>query len=112
MNKMEKALSQILPSNSVRDMTLLKLQSTLDIEKIDNVFTKISNLINQSIEDKKFYIILDNEFIDEFFVSTEEEALDEDLIEFTVNYLKREGYTVNYDEILYNDFKSIIEIHW
>ena len=94
-----------------KQASLNNLRSQLNKEKLSAFMDHIDKLIETSIQEGNFSCIVSNDMLEDY-CSTEEEAFDDALIQYVVQYLRSLGYKVKYEELIYSDISNLIEINW
>ena len=94
-----------------KDQSLRSLRTQVDADKLQGFIEYINNQIETSTQEGNFSCIISNDALEDF-CSTEEEAFDDALIQYVVQYLRSIGYKVKYEELIYSDISNLIEITW
>lgn len=95
----------------ITDKSLNSLREQLDHTKVEQALKRVKDIIQTSASEGSFSCMISNDVLEDLF-TTEEECFDDALIQYVVHFLRRFGYKVKYDELIYSDISNIIEISW
>lgn len=95
----------------ITDRSLNSLREQLDRNKVEQALKRVKDIIQTSASEGSFSCMISNDTLEDLF-TTEEECFDDALIQYVVHFLRRFGYKVKYDELIYSDISNIIEISW
>lgn len=98
-------------ASRAKDVTLQALYDMVPKQKLEEACKRISDLIMQNAAQGCSSCIVGNDTIEDLFSANDEE-FDIELIECIVVFLKRAGYKVKYDELIYGDISNLMEIKW
>lgn len=111
-NKLQIMLDNIDTADTSSRISLTRLMEQCDVQELETAISRILLKIKECREEGNFTCIISNDILEEIFTERDCEAFNEYLITAVVAILRKKGYIVKYEDLMYSDISNIMEINW